>query len=315
MSNAKETLERIRQWREMKEVVGAYCTEALPDVQLSAAQLQGWVSRWDLETILAGLDAAIIQASKRDAADNPMTGADIVKFASAVMNREHIESLPAEERQAREAKKAEISAKRSAAGKAGRAKQLSDFAPACPDLPGFAQGLPTECENEYAGEYAHAAENASAEHSKAHSSYETISPRNPNLHSKPTSTPSGSLPTPPVPAAPSSPGEVWVLNDEMELDEFGGLPENEVSALVWYFYKRLSPAVQGQAPDKWRTLWAKDFAAFIGKQGDEVRAVIHFVLNGRLAKFAVRGEGFVEKYDSYLADLRKLNRAKKKVAQ
>lgn len=150
MSKAKDILEKLKQRGEEAETVRAYWAETLPGIgQLPEPQLQSWLSRFELDAILGGLDAAVNQRSKLDAKGEPMTAPAAVSFASAVINRLHLEGLPEAEREKIKAHREHIRSVRSAAGKLGRAKQLAEeveacreVAQVCPDLPEVARPLP-----------------------------------------------------------------------------------------------------------------------------------------------------------------------------
>ncbi|HEV2289925.1 MAG TPA: hypothetical protein VGR81_13355 [Candidatus Acidoferrales bacterium] len=149
MSKA-DILEKLKQHGEAAEIVRAYWAETLPGIgQLPEPQLQSWLIRFELDAIVGGLDAAVNQRSKLDAKGEPMTAPAAVSFASAVINRLHLEGLPEAEREEIKAHREHIRSVRSAAGKLGRAKQLAEeveacreVAQVCPDLPEVARPLP-----------------------------------------------------------------------------------------------------------------------------------------------------------------------------
>jgi hypothetical protein len=151
MSNAKDILEKLKQRREDAEVIKAYWEGVLPGIgNLPESQLQGWMQRFGLATIIAGLDAAVIKRSKLDAKGEKLGVQEAVDYASGAMRETHFEAMPEEERRAYVDKMLAISAKRSEAGKKGRAKQLAEgaktcreFAQVCPDLPDVARPLPS----------------------------------------------------------------------------------------------------------------------------------------------------------------------------
>lgn len=150
MTKATDLLEKLKQRREDGEAIKAYWEAVLPGIgNLPESQLQGWLNRFDLHVIVAGLDAAVIKRSKLDAKSEKLSVQEAVDYASGAMREAQFESLSEEERRAWVAKAARIHEVRSAAGKRGRAKQLAeeakaarDFAQASPDLPEVAQPLP-----------------------------------------------------------------------------------------------------------------------------------------------------------------------------
>lgn len=146
MNKAKDILEKLKQRREIADAVRAYWADVLPDIGLlPEPQLQSWLGKFDLDAMIAGLDAAVTQRSKRDAKGDPMTAAEAVNFASAVMNRLHLEGLPEAEREALKATKDRIREARSAAGKRGNEKRWhseSEVATTCDNLRSLATPLP-----------------------------------------------------------------------------------------------------------------------------------------------------------------------------
>jgi len=155
MGKAQELLEKLKRRREEAEAVCAYWAEVLPNLgRVPEAHLQSWLGTYDFDTIVAGVDGAVIQRSKRFAKGDPMDAEQAVRYASAVMRDLRYKAMPEEERKVLEERKARIHEVRSAAGKAGRAKQLQqgaqacrEFAQVCQDLPDVAQPLP----NTYTG--------------------------------------------------------------------------------------------------------------------------------------------------------------------
>jgi len=132
--NPQELKETMRLRRETAQMVREYWAEMMPKLgEIPEPQLQGWLSRFDLDTMIEGINAAMIVRSKQDAAGKKTSVQDAVNYASGAMNK----LRPADPE-----KTARISAARSRAGKIGRAKQLSEFAQSCPDLPKVAQPLP-----------------------------------------------------------------------------------------------------------------------------------------------------------------------------
>ena len=142
----QELKDKMAARREMAQMVREYWAEMLPDLGgIPEPQLLGWINRFDLDTMVQGINAAMIIRSKQDAAGKETSVQDAVNYASGAMNK--LKPVDPE-------KAARISEARSKAGKAGRAKQLAEgdqavkeFAQVCPDSPKFAQPLPPD--NDY----------------------------------------------------------------------------------------------------------------------------------------------------------------------
>jgi hypothetical protein len=122
---ASELIEKARQRRQDGEAIKTYWADVLPNCgAVPEEHLNSWLGTFDFDTIVAGIDATVIQRSKRKAQHDlgkgePMTPAQTVLYASATMRNLRYKSLPDEEREAIAERKAAISAARSAAGKKG----------------------------------------------------------------------------------------------------------------------------------------------------------------------------------------------------
>jgi hypothetical protein len=142
----EELKQKMAARRETAQMVREYWAEMMPDFGgIPEPQLLGWINRFDLDTIVQGINAAMIIRSKQDAAGKETSVQAAVNYASGAMNK----LKPADPEKA-----ARISEARSKAGKAGRAKQLAEeakahggFAQGHPDLPEVAQPLPPD--NDY----------------------------------------------------------------------------------------------------------------------------------------------------------------------
>jgi hypothetical protein len=148
MSKAKELLEKLKRRREEAEAVCAYWAEVLPNLgHVPEAHLQSWLGTFDFDTIVAGIDAAVVQRSKRQAKDDPMEAGQAVLYASAVMRNLKYKSLPEEERE-------RIRAAKSEAGKKGNAKRWQgqrEVATVCDDLRQSATTSRTTCSSSGSG--------------------------------------------------------------------------------------------------------------------------------------------------------------------
>jgi hypothetical protein len=124
MAKAKDILEKLKQRREDAEAIKAYWEGVLPEIgSLPESQLQGWMQRFALGTIIAGLDAAVIKRSKLDAKGEKLNVQEAVDYASAAMREAHFEAMPEEERRKFTEKMVAISRKRSEAAKKGNQKR------------------------------------------------------------------------------------------------------------------------------------------------------------------------------------------------
>jgi hypothetical protein len=313
---SKDIKERIRQMRETKETVVAYWAEMIPGVELPPAQLNGWAVRFDLDTMIAGLEAAVLQLSKSEANGGE---ADAVKVASSVMNRIHLENLPADERLKLKEKRHRIREVRSAAGKAGNEKRWKaepGVATGCDDLRPSCDTLRTGFGNGNGDEYG---SGLGAGNGLGHGPHQkprveqTSTPVITNINrNQTTPTPSGSLQTPPIPPPPWG-GLVWMESDVPDLDDAYGNPNNTVKKLARYLYDAVGPAAQAAAQKyDWKKEWASDFVALVGEPADQVRAVIDFAKQGAWSKYIVRGKKFCHRYPEIRADWMKLARAKRK---
>jgi hypothetical protein len=137
----QELKEKMRLRRETAEMVKEYWAEMMPKLgDIPEPQLQGWLSRFDLDTMVEGINAAMIIRSKQDAAGKKTVLQEAVNYASGAMNK--LRPVDPE-------KAAHISAVRSEAGKKGGRKRLQnqqeavqEFAAVCDDLPKICSALP-----------------------------------------------------------------------------------------------------------------------------------------------------------------------------
>ena len=137
MSKATDLLEKLEQRKEAIAVVEAYWEELFPEFgSLQRTQVQAWLTLYDLETVVAGLESTSLKVNKVNQAAEEgrcveMTPLRVVKYASTCMRNA---GLTDEERQALEDKKEKIKAARSAAGKKGNEKRWHQDATVCDDL-------------------------------------------------------------------------------------------------------------------------------------------------------------------------------------
>jgi len=146
MSKASELLQKLQQQRENREAIQAYWLELFPERgELKQTQVNSWLTQYDFDTIIAGLDAAVIKVNKVDHAvdagksSEEMTASRVVKYASMCMRNA---GLTDEERQALDDKREALRAARSAAGKKGNAKRWGEPTKVGDDL----RSDPTGCD-------------------------------------------------------------------------------------------------------------------------------------------------------------------------
>jgi hypothetical protein len=146
MSKASELLQRLQQQHENREAIQAYWLELFPERgELKQTQVNSWLTQYDFDTIIAGLDAAVIKVNKVDHAvdagksSEEMTASRVIKYASMCMRNA---GLTDEERQALDDKREALRAARSAAGKRGNAKRWGEPTKVADDL----RSDPTGCD-------------------------------------------------------------------------------------------------------------------------------------------------------------------------
>lgn len=146
MSNAQELLARLKQQKEEIEALQQYWGEYFPD-SLTNVQAKAWLDKYPFDTVVAGLDAAIVQINKRAQTDEPMDAADVVRYASAAMRNI---AMPEEERNARHAERVESGRKGGQArvpkgryhGLNKASKSFKELERASPELDGASKSLP-----------------------------------------------------------------------------------------------------------------------------------------------------------------------------
>jgi hypothetical protein len=132
MSKASELLAKLQQTNENVEAIQQYWTSLFPDLpSLSTITIRAWLQRYDFDTVVAGLDAAVLQASKR-LDGKPMNQGQVVNYASATMRDVVFNQMTPDE-------KAHISKIRSEAAKkrwnkARISKDLRPVVSVCSDL-------------------------------------------------------------------------------------------------------------------------------------------------------------------------------------
>jgi hypothetical protein len=145
MKSAQDIKETLRIRQENREVIQTYWLELFPELgELSHTQANAWLTQYDLDTIIVGLDSALIKVNKVDHAvedgrvkGGKMDATRVIKYASMCMRNT---GLTEEERQAKDEAAKALRAKRSSAGKLGNAKRWHSepqIATVCDDLPRY----------------------------------------------------------------------------------------------------------------------------------------------------------------------------------
>lgn len=158
-AKAQALLDKIKQQNENVAAIQQYWTSLFPDFSVpSTITTLAWLQRYDFETVVAGLDAAVIQASKR-LEDEPMTAEQAISYASATMRDKHRETLSPEEQERRKHSKTRSEAGKKGAQARWKNKDASDNKAETANLPSNVMSLPSDakalspayaCSNVYA---------------------------------------------------------------------------------------------------------------------------------------------------------------------
>jgi len=98
-TKAAALLARIKQQDEELIAIQHYWQALFTDLPIpQPVTVRAWLQRYDFDVVVAGLDAALIQASKR-LEGKPMNQGQVVNYASATMRDIHRGTLPPEEQE------------------------------------------------------------------------------------------------------------------------------------------------------------------------------------------------------------------------